>query len=153
MRLVRHALASGQRVPASPVLRPSPGTVHRQPSQLLLVSRSLITCLTIGVWTSALGKWQEESINLTRQNSFGTFLSFDMRGSEHMFEHIRWEFLLLLEMRNSYLNQNTSISCYLKYNLSQSGINFYLGNNPRQSITGGSETRPSNNRDTNTQYF
>lgn len=47
MRLVRHALASGQRVPASPVLRPSPGTVHRQPSQLLLVSRSLITCLLV----------------------------------------------------------------------------------------------------------
>lgn len=47
MRLVRHALASGQRNPASPELWRSPGTVRRQPSQLLLVSRPLITRLHV----------------------------------------------------------------------------------------------------------
>lgn len=47
MRLVRHALASGQCGPANPDLQRSPGTVHRQPSQLLLVSRPLITRLLV----------------------------------------------------------------------------------------------------------
>lgn len=77
MRLVRHALASGQprtlafswdcpqtAVTASLSL---PSSHHTSPCP---------SSLTIGVWTSGLGKWQEESMTLTRQSSFGTVLRF-----------------------------------------------------------------------------
>lgn len=70
--------------------------------------------LAIGVWTSELGKWQEESTKLTRQMSFGSVFYSDMctwQGKHFFFvlfpqEKFNPEWFVIVQSSISAINYN-----------------------------------------------